>query len=362
MLNNIIAIFCVVGAIDYVLGKKFGVGKEFEGGIMLLGPMALSMIGMILLAPLIAQWLLPFTSFISKHTPFDPSIVSGMLLANDMGGSPLSAAIAENALIGDFNGLVVGATLGATISFTIPFALSVISKDYHSDVLVGILCGIGTVPIGCIVSGIMIGIPFDALLIDMIPVVVFSALVIFGLLKFPTASVKIFSILGKVIIGFITFGLVLGILNRLVGITVLDGMAPLDEGVRVIVNAACVMTGAFPLIYILAKVLNRPFSALGKKIGLDHKSILGFVASLASFANCTPLIPSMNKKGRIANLAFAVSAAFTFAGHLAFTMSVNPDFVAPVIVGKLVSGITAVAVALLIYKKLYGKSEMSSDN
>ena len=199
MLNYVIAFFCIVGAVDYVIGKKFGVGKEFESGVMLLGSMALSMVGMILLAPLIAQWMMPVTSFISKYTPFDPSILSGMILANDMGGAPLSAAIAADKLIGDFNGLVVGATLGATISFTIPFALSVISKEHHSDVLMGILCGIGTVPLGCIVSGIMLGIPFGALIIDMIPVVIFSVIVILGLLKFPSLSIKIFSWFGKII-------------------------------------------------------------------------------------------------------------------------------------------------------------------
>lgn len=354
MLNYIIAFFCIVGAVDYVIGKKFGVGKEFESGVMLLGSMALSMVGMILLAPLIAQWMMPLTSLISKYTPFDPSILSGMVLANDMGGAPLSAAIASDKLIGDFNGLVVGATLGATISFTIPFALSVISKDYHSDVLMGILCGIGTVPLGCIVSGVMLGIPFGALIIDMIPVAVFSVIVILGLLKFPSLSVKIFSWFGKIIIGIIIFGFVLGIIDRLTGITVLEGLAPLDDGIDVIVNASCVMTGAFPLIHLLSKFLSRPLSALGKRIGLDDQSILGFVASLASFATCTPLIPNMNKKGRIANLAFAVSGAFTFAGHLAFTLSFNPDFVTPVIVGKLVSGVSAVAVSLLIYKKLFG--------
>lgn len=354
MLNYIIAFFCIVGAVDYVIGKKFGVGKEFESGVMLLGSMALSMVGMILLAPLIAQWMMPLTSLISKYTPFDPSILSGMVLANDMGGAPLSAAIASDKLIGNFNGLVVGATLGATISFTIPFALSVISKDYHSDVLMGILCGIGTVPLGCIVSGVMLGIPFGALIIDMIPVAVFSVIVILGLLKFPSLSVKIFSWFGKIIIGIIIFGFVLGIIDRLTGITVLEGLAPLDDGIDVIVNASCVMTGAFPLIHLLSKFLSRPLSALGKRIGLDDQSILGFVASLASFATCTPLIPNMNKKGRIANLAFAVSGAFTFAGHLAFTLSFNPDFVTPVIVGKLVSGVSAVAVSLLIYKKLFG--------
>ena len=142
----------------------------------------------------------------------------------------------------------------------------------------------------------------------------------------------------------------------------LEGLEPLDEGIRVVVNASCVMTGAFPLVYLLSKIMNRPLSLLGKKIGLDHQAILGFIASGASFATCTPLIPKMSKKGRIANLAFAVSGAFTFAGHLAFTLSVNPDFVAPVVVGKLISGISAVAVSLLIYKKLFGSSDVSSHN
>ena len=354
MLNYVIMAFCIIGAIDYVIGKKFGVGKEFESGIMLLGSMALSMVGMILLAPVIAELMVPVTALIDKYTPFDPSILSGMLLANDMGGAPLSEAIATTELMGRFNGLVVGATLGATISFTIPFALSVISKEYHSDVLMGILCGIGTVPVGCIVSGLMVGIPIVDLLIDMIPVVVFSVLVILGLLKFPSLSVRIFSWLGKIVIAIIIFGFVLGIMDRLLGIKLIKGMAPLDDGIDVIVNAACVMAGAFPLVHILSKILSRPLSALGKKIGLDDRSILGFLASGASFATCTPLIPGMTKKGRIANLAFAVSGAFTFAGHLAFTMSVDQSFVLPVVVGKLVSGITAVAVALLIYKKLFG--------
>lgn len=361
VLSIVMAIFAVLGAIDYIIGNRFGIGKEFETGASMMSVMLLSMVGMILFAPVLADLLLPLTKLISEYTPFDPSVLSGMILANDMGGAPLCAEIAKDDMMGAFNGLVVGATLGATVSFTIPFSLGVVDKKFHADVLVGILCGIATVPLGCLVSGLMLKIPFKALLLDLIPIIIFSLIVVLGLLKFPSAMVKIFSVIGKIVLAVITIGLVLGVVEYLTGFKAISGLAPLSEGIDVIVNTTCIMMGAFPLVHILSKILSRPLSAVGKKLGLDSTSILGFVASVASFATCAGLIKNMNKKGRIANLAFAVSGAFTFAGHLAFTMATNADFVAPVIVGKLVGGVSAIAVSMLIYRKLFGKSDMSSN-
>ena len=45
------------------------------------------------------------------------------------------------------------------------------------------------------------------------------------------------------------------------------------------------------------------------------------------------------------NLAFAVSAAFVFGDHLAFTLSYNDEHILAVIIGKLVAGLSALAVA-----------------
>jgi ethanolamine transporter len=52
------------------------------------------------------------------------------------------------------------------------------------------------------------------------------------------------------------------------------------------------------------------------------------------------------------NLAFAVSAAFVFGDHLAFTLSYNGEYIIPVIIGKLVAGITALVVASVLVKKI----------
>ncbi len=48
------AIFAILGAIDRVLGNRFGLGKPFEEGILAMGSLALAMIGIITLAPVLA--------------------------------------------------------------------------------------------------------------------------------------------------------------------------------------------------------------------------------------------------------------------------------------------------------------------
>ena len=49
------------------------------------------------------------------------------------------------------------------------------------------------------------------------------------------------------------------------------------------------------------------------------------------------------------------SAAFVFGDHLGFTAGVDQSMVTPVIIGKLVAGITAVIVANLLAPKLLSK-------
>jgi ethanolamine transporter len=55
----------------------------------------------------------------------------------------------------------------------------------------------------------------------------------------------------------------------------------------------------------------------------------------------------------VLNAAFAVSAAFTFGDHLGFTAGVERSMIFPMITGKLTSGITAVLVAYLFFRKTY---------
>jgi ethanolamine transporter len=120
-------------------------------------------------------------------------------------------------------------------------------------------------------------------------------------------------------------------------------------------NATAVMTGAFPLLAIVSKLIKKPMKKISEKVGMNEVSALGFVGTLATNVTTFGMMRDMDDKGVVLNSAFAVSAAFTFAGHLAFTMSFNADYLVPVIVGKLVAGIFAVVIAQFMYSKMHKK-------
>ena len=56
ILTFVILVFSILGSKDYLFSSKLGIGEEFERGFMMLGTLTLSMIGMIVVAPLIADF------------------------------------------------------------------------------------------------------------------------------------------------------------------------------------------------------------------------------------------------------------------------------------------------------------------
>ena len=55
----LMVVFMALGAVDRILGNRFGLGEKFEEGIMAMGSLALAMIGIICLAPVLANLLRP---------------------------------------------------------------------------------------------------------------------------------------------------------------------------------------------------------------------------------------------------------------------------------------------------------------
>lgn len=351
-LTIIILIFSVLGALDRILGNRFGIAKEFEKAFMLLGTMSLSMIGMIVISPIIADMMKPVSEFLSSTLHIDSSIIPASLFANDMGGASLALEMATNEKTGLYNALVVSSMMGCTISFTIPFSLGVVNKEQHKELLLGLLCGIVTIPIGCIISGIICKMPFGLLLLNLMPLVVFSGIIVFGLIRFPELCIKIFKVVGAFITIIITIGLSLGIIRFLTGFEVIKGLATIEEGASICVNAAIVLSGSFPFMYFLSKVLAKPLKAVGKTIGVNENSIVGLVSNLASSATAFGMMDKMDKKGVVLNSAFAVSGAFVLGSHLAFTMAFDGRYVFPVIIGKFVAGVLAVLLSNVIFNKL----------
>ncbi len=347
----LMVIFMVLGGIDRIIGNRFGLGEKFEEGIMAMGSLALAMIGIISLAPVLANLLRPVVVPVYAFFGADPAMFAGTILANDMGGAPLAMELAQTAEAGRFGGLIVGAMLGPTIVFTIPVALGIIEERDRPALARGVLAGVITIPIGAFVGGLVAGFDFIMVVRNLIPIVIIALLIALGLWKIPKGMVKGFTVFGKAVVIIITIGLAAAIVEELTGIVLIPGMAPIGDGFATVGAIAIVLAGAFPLVLVITKVFRTPLMKLGHVLGMNDMAAAGLVATLANNIPMFGMLKDMDERGKIINVAFAVSAAFVFGDHLGFTAGFDADMIFPMIVGKLVGGITAVAVAMLLTRK-----------
>ena len=344
-------LFMALGAVDRIIGNRFGLGEKFEEGIIAMGSLALSMIGIICLAPVLAGLLRPVVVPLYSFLGADPAMFAGTILANDMGGAPLAKELALTPEAGQFGGLIVGSMLGPTVVFTIPVALGIIRPEDHEFLARGVLAGVITIPIGGLVGGIAAGFPLMMVLKNLIPIVLIAVLIALGLAFIPNGMVKGFQVFGRFVIIVITVGLAAAIVQALTGITLIPGMNPIEEGYATVGGIAIVLAGAFPLVFVITKVFRKPLMGLGHLLGMNDIAAAGLVATLANNIPMFQMMGDMDRRGKIINVAFAVSAAFVFGDHLGFTAGFDAAMILPMIVGKLVGGVTAVAAAMLLTRK-----------
>ena len=273
ILIAVMAAFAVAGAIDRIFGNRWGLGKEFEEGILAMGSLALAMVGIVCLAPVLANLLKPVIVPVFALLGADPAMFAGTILACDMGGGALAVELAASHQAAMLGGVLTGSMLGATVVFTIPVAMGILEEKDRPVMAKGILCGIVTIPLGVLAGGLTAGFPIGMVLRNLIPIVIIAALIALGLWRAENAMVRGFEVFGKLVVAVVTVG----------------------------------------------------------------------------------MVGDMNRRGKVVNIAFAVSAAFVFGDHLGFTAGFAPEMIGPMIVGKLVGGVSAIAVAMW----LTGKEEKS---
>lgn len=391
-------IFMVIAAFDRMLGQfggseavlgKIGLGSvgrqiggsgaQFEEGFMAMGALGLAMIGVIALAPVLATLLGPVVIPMYEAVGANPAMFAGTLLANDMGGFFLAKELSG----GDsaawlYSGLLLGAMMGATVVFNIPVALGIIEKEDRRFLALGIMAGMITIPLGCIAGGLVamaMGVMVDGqpvnftvamLLKNMIPVIIVAGLLALGLRFMQEKMVAGFQIFAKCLVVVITFGLVLAVLDVTVGWTIIPGMSPVFSseghggqmlGIENIGFISCVLLGAYPMVFMLTRWFNKPLMRIGGFLGMNDTAAAGLVATLANSIPMFGMLAKMDNRGKVINIAFAVSAAFTFGDHLGFTAGNMSAMIFPVMVGKLCGGFTAVLLAMKLAPKTETKAE-----
>lgn len=351
ILIAVMALFALVGGLDRILGNKFGLGQEFENGILAMGSLALAMVGVICLAPVLAAVLRPVVVPVYRFLGADPAMFAGTILACDMGGGALAAELTTDPQAAGLGGVLCGSMLGATIVFTIPVAMGILSEEDRKYLAKGILAGLVTIPVGLFLGGLTAGYPVRMVLRNLVPIVLIGLLIALGLWKAENAMIRAFGVFGKIVVAVITVGLAAAIVEALTGWTLIPGMADISEGFQTVGAIAIVLAGAFPLVLLLTRALKKPLSALGKLLGINDTAAAGLIASLANSIATFGMVKDMDARGKVVNIAFAVSASFVFGDHLGFTAGFAPELLPAMIVGKLSAGITAAALALLLTGK-----------
>jgi len=347
----LIGTFFVVSAIDYALGCPFKLGQKFEEGIKTMGPLGLGMIGILSLAPVLSNVLSKVIMPISEALGIDPSIVPAMFFAVDMGGFQMSSNIYISKEIGLFAGVVVASTIGTVISFTIPVAMGIIEDGDKEYFFKGVLIGTISLPIGCIVAGIFQGLKLNILLWNMIPIFIISLILSVSLLLIPKRIIKILNIFGKLIVALSIIGLILQGIDILFGYKIINGLAPFSEVASIIVKISIVLSGAYPMIYIIKRLFSSSLEKIGGKFGLNAEAVSGIIGNLASNLLIFGIYKEMNPKGKVVAAAFSVSGAFVFGGQFGFVSGLAPEMLGSFMIAKLIAGIISIILASWIYER-----------
>lgn len=357
ILMVIIAAGAVLGGIDRLLGNKFGYGDKFEEGFRLLGPTALSMAGMICLAPVLADVLGRIIVPFYKAIGADPSMF-GSVFAIDMGGYQMAKELAVDSVIGSYAGIVVSAIFGCTIVFTIPVGMGMIHKEDKNFFAKGIMLGLAAMPAGLIVGGILSGLSLKECLHQNIPIFACALLLLLGLWKIQDKMIKGFCVFAGGIRILVTVGLVLAVVKSLCGWCPIPGLAPIEDAMSVVSSIGVVLLGSLPAAELLRRLLEPLFTRLGKKLDVKSQSLTGMLLGLVSAIPAFSMYRDMDAKGKVAVGAFLVSGTSLLAAHMGFTVSVEPEMLPALLGGKLCGAFAGAVLAMCFQRNSQEPSQL----
>lgn len=352
ILNIIFLAFAVAGGIDYFLDNRFGIGEEFNRGIQCAGNLCLCMIGFMTMAPVIGDFLCRFLGPGLVKIGSDPSLVAGVLFSIDSGGATAAEKVAlfEEALI--LNGYLVASMFGSVLCGQVFLSLMAVKKEKRSVVLLGFALGFASIPFGCAAGAAVCGISMKTVFLDLLPLCVLSAVLIFSMVKYTEKLITCLRIFGKINVAICVLGLILTAAGELCGVEILPERYPFSEIMTIIGQIVLVLAGVFPLLGIVLKLLEKPIGKLSGSTGLSVLDIKGVIMCLVNCFSSISHLPEMTDMGVLLNVCFGVGAGYALGDHFAFVTAAAPHLALPVIVGKVTAGVLSVVLAFVLKKYL----------
>ena len=346
----IMAAGALLGGIDRILGNRMGLGDKFEEGFRLLGPVALAQAGIICIAPVLANVLGPAVSVVYHALGQDPAMF-GSILAIDMGGYQLAALLADDALTGKFAGIVAASMLGCTASFTIPVGMGFLKREGQDAFARGMLCGLVALPAALLAGALLCGLPLLQAVWVCLPVVVLSAALGLGLMKIPGAMLRGFRVFAAGIRILTTLGLTLGAVQYMTGWTILPGLAPLEEAMKVVCAIGMVMLGSLPMAELLQRLLRKPMARLACLLNMSERGTVNLLVCYVSSTPALAALKDMDPPDVTVNAAFAVCAASCLSAHLGFALATERALALPMAAAKLLGGVLGAAIAVWLARR-----------
>lgn len=360
VINGVFYVFAVLGAADYLLDNRFGLGTEFERGIGCTGKLIICMTGFMTLAPVLGQTLKPLVSPIFAAVGADPSALAGMLLANDSGGAALAAEMALSQEAGAFHGYIVASMMGAGVMCTIPMTMLCTNAHTRSAAIYGLVIGLFSVPFGCAAGGLAAGFSAGMLWRNLIPMSILSLALFLALVLLNRWIIKPFQLLGKLLVGVSLAGLLLTAARELFGITLVEGMVPFSQIIPVIGNIALILSGVFPLLALVSRLLRGPILRGAAAMGIDEAEFSSLLVTSINLFPTLDRLNSMSDKGVLLNIAFMIGANCMLGDHFAFTSQMNPSLVTPTLVGQCVAGGLGLMIAAAMAPRLLRESRQNA--
>lgn len=370
---------CLIGALATVFKENGGLAQSFHEGLRAIASLFIPIVGLMVSVPYLILGVEKIFGSAFRAIGADPAIAAATFVPSDCGGYALAHALAGSPEV-TVIALCVGIMAASTFAFNIPIGLSILKKEDHPYMALGAMSGILSIPFGVFIScaimmitkpsvrtafattgtsDYILHLHLGTILINLLPIVFFCLLLALGLKIFPKAMVKGFMLFGKVLLSVLTLIAAASIVQHYTGIfseifgswgfdPILGDKENTFRAMELLGSIAMMLTGAFPMVYLIRKFCNKPLEKLGGLAGLDATGSAGLVAGMANGVALFNMIHEMNPKNKVLCISFVVCAGYSLGDWIAFNVNFQPNLVVPVFIGQLCGGIIGLCFAKCI--------------
>lgn len=389
----IIMACCAIGGIATIVKEDSGLAKSFRQGLEAMASLFLPIVGLTVSLPYLVIFVERVFGPLFHTIGADPAVAAAIFLPPDTGGYALSLALARSPEIVVI-ALAVAIMTASTIAFNIPVGLSILKKEDHPYLALGAMSGFLAIPFGVFITCLILiltkpairtefstssaadyvlQLDFGTVLINLLPIIIFCVVLAVCLKLFPKAMIKGFMIFGKVLLSAMTLVAVASIIEHYTGFfstifgswgfdPVMADEAESFRSIELLGSIAMMLTGAFPMVYLIRKFFGKFLEKAGRLAGLDGVGSAGLLAAMANGIALFNMIWEMKPSNKVIALAFTVCAGYCLGDWIAFNVNFQPNLVVPIFLGQFCGGIIGIIFAKLIAVPQANKIAASREN